>query len=120
MLRIYNFNDKSGTVTIEQNGREFILDLYGEGKCNCFCATVFKAENEYQLQWFFMDEDHGKRMLGLQKAPNGEKINYLAEVTKLTIYKSKCSNWQKIMMMFAKAFDNLTIEIKEEETSNES
>lgn len=113
MLRINNWKDISGTVTIEQNGHEFVLNLYGEDKCNCFLATVYEAKDEYQLQWFFMDESHGKRMLGLTKNYNGEKENCLLEVTKLTLYKSKCANWKKIMIMFAQAFDNLTIEIKE-------
>lgn len=114
MLRIYNWKDMSGTVTIEQNGHEFVLNLYGEGKCNCFLATVFETEKEYQLQWFFMDEAHGKRMLGLTKCADGTKENLLPEVRKITLYKKQCDNWQKIMTMFAKAYSDLTIEIKED------
>lgn len=114
MLMIYNWKDMSGTVTIEQNGREFVLNLYGEGKCNCFLATVYETEKDYQLQWFFMDETHGKRMLGLTKCADGTKENLLPEVRKITLYKKQCNNWKKILTMFAQAFDSLTIEIKED------
>lgn len=119
-LVINNWNDISGKVVVEQKGKEFVYNMYGEGKCNCFLATVYEYEGEdgktyEQLQWFFMDERHGKIMLGLQKGTNGRKENYLVEVTKLIIYKNKCSNWKKIVAMFAEAFDTLTIEIREEE-----
>ena len=30
MLIIHNFNDKSGEVVIEQDGHQFVLDMYGE------------------------------------------------------------------------------------------
>ena len=121
MLRINRFNDKSGYVVVSQRDKEFKFNLYGEGKCNCFLATVWESEpddeglREYQLQWFFNDERHGKIMLGLQKGNDGRKENYLCEVTKLIIFKKQCPNWKKIVTMFAEAFDNLTIEIREEE-----
>lgn len=114
MLSIYDWKDMSGTITIEQCGREFVLNMYGEGKCNCFLAVVFETETEYQLKWFFLDEGNGKRMLGLAKCADGTKENYLTEVRKLMIYKKQCDNWKKIVTMFAQAFDNITIEIKED------
>ena len=113
MLRIYKWEDMSGQVLVEQNGHEFTFNLYGEDKCNCFLATVWESKEEYQLQWFFMDESHGKRMLGLTKNYEGKKENCLTEVKKLVLYKNKCSNWKKILTLFAQAFDELTIEIKE-------
>lgn len=118
-LVIHNWDDISGKLIVEQNGKEFAYNLYGEDKCNCFLATVYEYEGEdektyEQLQWFFIDERHGKIMLGLQKGTDGKKENYLCEVTKLIIFKKKCSNWKKIVTMFAEAFDQLTIEIREE------
>ena len=120
MLNVYSFKDMSGTVTVEQNGHEFVFNMYGEGKCNCFLATVWEypglsdaGKKEYQLQWFFVDESHGKRMLGLTKNYSGERENCLAEVKKITIYKNKCANWKKIMNLFAQAFDEIEIQIKE-------
>lgn len=120
MLRIYDFNDKSGEVLVRQGDHEWTFDMYGEDKSNVFLATVWKhpglsddEETEYQLQWFFCDESHGKRMLGLTKNYDGKRDNCLAEVKKITIYKNKCANWKKILNLFAQAFDELTIEIKE-------
>ena len=119
-LAINNWDDISGKVTIEQKGKEFTYNLYGENKCNSFACAVYEYKGDdgktyEQLQWFFLDERHGKIMLGLQKGNDGQKINYLVEITKLIIYKKKCSNWKKIVAMFAEAFDQLTIEIREEE-----
>jgi len=111
MLSIYNWKDISGKVIVEQNGHEFTFNLYGEGKCNAFLTTVFETESEYQLQWFFMDESHGKRMLGLAKLSDGTKENCLPEVRKLILYRKQCDNWQKILTMFAKAYDHIDIEI---------
>lgn len=122
MLRIHNFNDKSGEVLVKQGDHEWTFDMYGEDKSNVFLATVWKhkgasdpTETEYQLQWFFVDESHGKRMLGLQKNFDGKRENCLTEIKKMTIYKNKCANWKKILMMFAQAFDEIEIEIKNEE-----
>ena len=119
MLTINNWDDISGKVIVNQHGKEFEFNLYGENKCNCFLATVCEYTGDDgktygQLQWFFMDERHGKIMLGLQKGNDGKKENYLCEVTKLVICKNKCSNWKKIIAMFAEAFDSITIEIREE------
>ena len=119
-LVINNWDDKSGYVVVSQKDKEFKFNLYGENKCNCFLSAVYEYTGDdgkiyEQLQWFFTDERHGKIMLGLQNNNVGEKENYLAEITRLVIFKSKCSNWKKIITMFAEAFSELTIEIKEEE-----
>lgn len=120
MIRINDWSKKSGTCTIVQNGREFELNLYAYGTSNCFLSAVYeyedpdKKETQEQLQWFFMDEQHGKIMLGLKKGSDGKKENWMDEIRKLTLYKSRCTDWKKIMTMFAEAFDNLTIEIMEE------
>ena len=121
MLSVYEYADKSGTVTMVQNGRTFVMPIYGEDKCNCFMACLWESLpkedglREYQWQWFFGDESHGKRMLGLAKTYDGTKTNCLSEITKLTIYKSDCANWKKIVTMFAQAFDKITIEILAEQ-----
>lgn len=118
MIRIDNWAEKSGKCMVDQNGKEFEFNLYAYGTSNCFLVSVYEylddetGKTMEQLQWFFMDEQHGKNMLGLAK---GYNENCLAEIRKITLYKSKCKDWQKIMTMFAKAFTNITIEIREEE-----
>ena len=115
-IQINNWNIKSGKCTIEQNGKEFELNLYAYGTSNCFLSAVYEYEENgktmEELQWFFLDEQHGKIMLGLQKNSDGEKVNYMDEVRKITLYKKKCTDWKKIMTMFAEAFDKIEIEIR--------
>jgi hypothetical protein len=108
MLTIYDWNDRSGTCVVEQNGKEFVLDLYGEGKCNAFFCAVWRKE----LQWFFLDEFHGKRMLGLTKCADGTKQNMLTKIKKITISKSNTNNWKKLLHMFVDAFDDIEIVIE--------
>lgn len=121
MIRIDNWSKKSGKCTIMQNGREFELNLYAYGTANCFLVAVYEykdsetGETMEQLQWFFMDEDHGKVMLGLKKGSDGKKENYMDEVRKLTLYRNSCVDWQNIMIMFARAFDKIEIEIRKDD-----
>ena len=112
-VNVYNFNEKSGICKIKQRDHEFTLNLYGFGYSNCFLTAVYEyapevGKKEYQLQFFFCDETHAKKCLGLQK-------NY-DEITSLTLYKNRCRQWQTIRNMFRKAFGpDFPIEIKETE-----
>jgi len=121
-LNVYNFNEKSGICKIQQHGHEFNLNLYGMGQSNCFLTAIYEhvpevGKKEYQLQWFFSDESHAKRMLGLKKTLSGEIENVFAdEIIALTLYKNRCRQWQKIRNMFRQAFGkDFPIEIKESE-----
>ena len=117
-INIHDWNKTSGKCVIAQDGKEYELNLYAYGTSNCFLCAVFEYEDPEthktmeQLQWFFMDEEHGKIMLGLKKGSNGKKENYMNEMQKLTLYKNACTDWQKIMTLFAKAFDKIDIEIR--------
>ena len=121
MIRIPNWDKHSGKIVVEQNGKEWEMNLYAYGTCNCFLCTVYEYEDpedkstREQLQWFFMDEEHGKIMLGLKKASDGSKENHMDPVRKLTLYKKNCTDWQNIMILFARAFDGINIEIRSEE-----
>jgi len=118
---IDKWSNKSGKCTIIQKDMEFELNLYAYGTSNCFLCAFYEYEDTEthktmeQMQWFFMDERHGKIMLGLQKGNDGTKENYLSEITKITLYKNKCVDWKKLMTMFAQAFDKITIEILAEQ-----
>lgn len=165
MVHVYSFADKSGEAIIIQRGNEFVIDLYGSDKCNCFLTATylakldesevwhevydheekktilsrrgesgylevmkwmaenskegderyeyFRIDEEHRLMWFFCDEPHGKRMLGINKNFDGTYDNCLTEITRLTLYKNKCANWKKISNMFRRAFPDMPIEIKE-------
>lgn len=120
-IQIHNWDNKSGKCTVVQNSTEFEFNLYAYGTCNCFLVAVYEYEDtedhktKEQLQWFFMDDEHGKIMLGLKKGNDGKKENMMDTITKLTLYKSKCTDWKKIMTMFAEAYPQITIEIREDE-----
>ena len=120
-IQIHNWDDKSGKCVIAQGNKEFTLNLYGYGTSNCYLVAVYEYEDpetketREQLQWFFMDERHGKIMLGLQKGSDGTKQNYMDEIRKIVLYKKKLTEWKKILLMFAEAFPKLDIEIREEE-----
>lgn len=120
-IQIHNWENKSGTCVIKQKDREFTLNLYGYCTSNCYLVAVYEykdtetSETMEQLQWFFMDESHAKIMLGLKKGSDGKKENYMDEIRKLTLYKSKLTEWKKILLMFAEAFPKIDIEIREDE-----
>lgn len=122
---IDNWSNKSGKCLIEQNGNLFDLNLYAYGTSNCFLVAVYEYEDTEDhktkelMQWFFMDERHGKIMLGLQKNGSGEKENCLTDVRRLTLYKNNCTDWKKIAALFAQAFDKITIEILAEQPKEE-
>ena len=119
-IQIHKWSEKSGTCVIEQNGKEFELALYAYGTSNCYLVAFYiwhDPDDEpdminTQMQWFFMDESHAKIMLGLKKGGDGKKENYMDEVRKITLYKNKCTEWKKIMTMFAEAFDKIEIQIR--------
>ena len=122
-IQIYNWNNTSGKCVIEQRGRKFELNVYAYGTCNCFFATVYEYENPEdhktyeELQWFFVDDLHAKKMLGLAKTWDGKIENCLAdELKSLTLYKNKCRDWIKLRNLFRKAFGkDFPIEIIETE-----
>lgn len=121
-VNVYNFNEKSGICKIKQRDHEFTLNLYAMGQSNCFLTAIYEyapevGKKDYQLQWFFCDEAHGERMLGLRKTFNGKLENVFAdEIVSLTLYRNRCRQWQKIRNMFRKAFGkDFPIEIKESE-----
>jgi len=113
MVSIYDWKDISGKVITDENGYEYEFNLYGDGKSNAFLVAVAEELTYYSLQWFFNDEGHGKRMLGLAKCPDGTKENCLPGIKKIILYKNQCDNWQKIMVLFAKAYSKIDIEIRE-------
>lgn len=121
MISIDNWNTKSGKIVIKQHDREFTFNLYANGTANCFLVAVYEytdpdtKKTMEQLQWFFADKRHGEIMLGLAKDQGGKKENHMDPVRKLTLYKKTCTDWKKIMCLFAEAYPTITIELLEAE-----
>lgn len=122
------WKNKCGEATIKQlrkNGNEsawneFTVSLY-EG--NAFLIMLYEYKDDdgqemYNMFSFFVDKTHAKKCLGLQKNEDGEIVNMFDDnwqkLTKLRINKAKC-RYKDIVSMFAQAFDNLAIEIYNEE-----
>ena len=116
-LNIYNFNDKSGTVTVDNYGKELVMPIYSEGKTNCYLTCLWESEPDrnglrsYQPVWFVDDENNLKQMLGLKKMRNGTLENRLSDIRKITLYKDECKHWETIMALFADAFNQIEITI---------
>lgn len=125
----WNWDSKIGEMIIEQCrgvgdeivSKEYTLSLY-EG--NAFLIMLYEYKNEegeevYDMFSFFVDKPHAKRCLGLQKNGDGELVNIFNEdwqkCLKLRLNKKKSRNWKDVIALFAQAFDNLTIEIYNEE-----
>lgn len=112
------WKDKCGEATVRfYDGEERTVNLY---QGNAFLIFVNEYEenghNMYNVWSFFVDEAHAKRMLGLEKdADNCFADPYHGQLIKLRLNKSKHTKAQKLISLFVKAFDNLTIELYKEE-----
>ena len=102
----WDFREQSGTLTMMQNGKQFDINFY-EG--NAMMIAIFEFEEDgksmYNLQWFFTDETHAKRCLGLAKGTENMFRDEL--ITQMTIYRDHCRNWSKIANLFVKAFPHI-------------
>ncbi len=125
----WRWEDKIGEIVVKQYGhvgdetsaKEFTLSLY-EGNALLIMLNEFKNENGedvWNMFSFFVDKPHAKRCLGLQKNGDGELVNIFDEdwqkCLKIRINKRKSHNWKDIITLFSQAFDNLTIEIYNDE-----
>lgn len=113
----WKWSEKCGELTVRQtfNGEtnEYVKTLY-EGNAFLIMLNEWrdKKSNEdmYSMFCFFVDEAHAKRSLGF--TGNGNIFNsedYV--VTKIRLNKAKSRNWKKIVTLFSRAFDNITIEL---------
>lgn len=110
----WSFKEKAGTVTEIIDGQEYTYNFY-EGNALMIVLHEYEENGEqyYNLHWFFGDEAHAKNCLGLAKGHE----NMFGEngIARLTIYRTNCRKWKKILDLFVKAFPHIAIELKEEE-----
>lgn len=106
----WDWNEKAGMVTVNENGREYTLDFY-EGNALMITFHEYEEEGEErcQMQWFFLDEFHAKNCLGLVKGHD----NIFGEngITRLVIYRAHCKHWEKLAELFTRAFPEINIHI---------
>lgn len=120
----WNWDEKIGTATLVQmhpsmEDKEYTLGLY---QGNAYLIMLNEWEEDGQNMWsmhsFFIDKEHAKNALGLNKKKDPDSYNiYNTCYTKLTkIRLSKDYRYLKdLVTMLTQAFDNLTIEIYKEE-----
>lgn len=113
------WSEKCGEATLKQGDKEFALSLY-TGNAFLIMLNEYEQDGEemYSMFSFWVDEQHMKNMLGLNKK-GGYTENHYAEgwshLTKFRLSKQKCRNINKIVPALVKAFDNIDIEIYSEE-----
>lgn len=100
----WDWKDKVGEATFK-NGQK--VTLY-TGNAWLIALVEYEGTDEYTMSWFFVDKEHMRNCLGLSK---GHDENILADLTVLRLSKS-APHFAEIVAAFAKAFDELTIEIQ--------
>lgn len=123
----WEWNEKCGEITLEQyrndlgETKKFPLTLY---KGNAFLIMLHEFKDEesgedmYNMAGFFLDKEHAKNCLGLNKkrgyGDNIYQTDY-QRISKLRINKNKYPYTKDLVQMFVQAFDNITIEVVSEE-----
>ena len=112
MALIWDWKKVSGTITENIRGMDVTFNFY-EGNALMIVLHEYEDENGtdmYNLHWFFCDETHGKRCLGLAKGC--DSMFGPGQVKRLVIYRENCRQWEKIVRLFAKAFPDMEIVIR--------
>ena len=112
------WSEKCGEITLvqrhpDEEDRTFKFDLY-EG--NAYLIMIYEYEEHgetyYNVNSFFLDKEHAKRMLGLAKDYKDNVFDTPYQtITKLRIDKAKHRRYKDIVTLFAQAFDDITIEV---------
>ena len=117
------WKDKYGELIIEvtrpdtKEVMERKVDLYVG---NALMIGIYNYEEDgkkmYQLDSFFVDNDHAKRCLGLDKKYGSDNMydDGICKLVKLRLDKSKYNKAETLIRLFSKAFDELTIELYKE------
>ena len=114
----WSFKEKAGTVTEIRDGKEVTFNFY-EGNALMIVTHEYERDGEgyYDMQWFFVGEDHAKNCLGLTKGQD----NMFGQdgIARLTIYRAHCRQWKKLIDLFTRAFPKIAIEIVASESDAE-
>ena len=124
----WQWNEKCGEAILVRTfpntkPEEFKVNIY---QGNAFMIFLYEfvdkdtGKNMYNLFSFFNDEEHAKRCLGLDKEYGEQNIfdNGIDKLVKLRLDKSRFTykkDFKKVLELFIKAFDELTIEFYKED-----
>ena len=115
-MLVWNWKEPCGEATIDcRDGHTATLNLY---RGNAYLIWIDEHEDHGEVISFFHDKQHMKNMLGLNKK-EGHDYNHFNKswfrVTKLRLNKARHPRAYEIAEAFAKAFDDITIEIYKED-----
>ena len=116
----WKWDEKCGEAVIQQGEKEFTVNLYQGNAFLIFIHQYTDDEGQemYNLYTFFLDKEHMKNCLGLNKK-NGYGDNIFTDgrdrLKKIRINKSKYRYTKELMQALGQAFDDLTIELYSEE-----
>lgn len=113
MALTWDWKKLSGTITENNYGKDVTFNFY-EGNAMMIVLYEYTGEDgkeKYNLHWFFCDEAHAKLLLGLNKG--AESMFEPGQAKNLTIYRDNCRQWEKIVSLFAKAFPEIEITIRQ-------
>lgn len=110
----WRWSEKVGEADIQQKGIEFTCSLY---QGNAYLIFLYEWEDDgeklYQMHSFWLDKDHMKNMLGLNRK-DGFSINeFNLESERLVAIRinRKMRYTKEIVTALVQAFDNLKIEL---------
>lgn len=116
----WDWNEKCGEATIQQTWdgetTEHTVSLY---QGNAFLIMLNEFEEDGKDMWsmsnFFVDKDHAKRCLGLDKNYSDTNIfdKDIHRLTRIRLNKAKMrkSDFKVLVTMLTQAFDKITIEV---------
>lgn len=121
MALTWDFKKKCGEAILRQGDRDFTLNLY-QGNAYLIFLSEWEEDGKqmYSLNSFWADRDHAKILLGLKKNYDGNFDNIYDEdwsrIIKFRFNKENMRDkeFNEIIGMIAKAFDNIDIEIYKE------
>lgn len=114
----WQWDECCGEITVEHklpdgSWTQFPVRLY-QGNAFLIMLSEDDERDIYQMYSFFMDKDHAKRCLGLDKK-GGNTTNFFQTEykrwSKIRLNKAKYRYTKELVTMLVQAFDDLTIEI---------
>lgn len=118
------WKEKIGEAEIFNYDKVVTCNLY---KGNAFLIFIYEYEQDgkemYNVSYFFADEAHAKRSLGLDKnykeTYGDNLLNHdKYKLQKIRINKKEYKYTNKLVSMLTKAFDEITIELYSEDFEN--
>ncbi|MBQ7436129.1 MAG: hypothetical protein IJV30_02240 [Oscillospiraceae bacterium] len=116
----WKWDEKCGEAIIRQQGKDWTISLY---QGNAFLIFLYEYTDEagekmYQMYNFWLDKQHMKNCLGLNKK-EGYGDNMFGspdcKLVSVRINKEKYRYTKDLILALIQAFDDLTIELYSEE-----